>query len=307
MVYLNEKATQVAEIARNQMGYPYVFGALGEECTPSKRGRRQSDAHPTIKSKCQVLNGSRSSCAGCKWEGARMFDCRGYTYWVLKQVGIIISTVGATTQWNRTQDWLLQGEIADMPNVVCCLFRRVGKKMEHTGFHLGNGCVIHCSVNVQAGSLTNPKWTHFGIPMGLYTKSEIEQAGGIVIRMTLKKGSSGEAVKNLQEMLNKLGYNAGKADGKFGANTEAAVRRFQEANNLTVDGIAGTKTQELLEALSATQENEPQEPSVPSDDKLSTNYNEALNEAQKSLLNAVSCINDALKYLEKLKEGVPNG
>lgn len=306
LVILNEKAQRVIELAESQLGYPYVFGALGEDCTPSLRGRRQSSAHPTIKSKCQVLSGRASTCDGCQWKGARMFDCRGFTYWVLKQVGITISTVGATTQWNRAQDWLVRGELADMPNCVCCLFRRVGSKMEHTGFHVGNGKVIHCSVNVQTGT-TARDWTHYAVPLGLYTKEELGVAGKVVTKVTLRNGSSGEAVKALQEMLNKLGYNAGKADGKFGANTEAAVRRFQAANNLTVDGLAGTKTQELLAVLSATQENEPQEPSVPSDDKLSTNYNEALNEAQKSLTNAVSSINDAIKYLEKLKEGVPNG
>jgi len=34
---------------------------------------------------------------------------------------------------------------------------------------------------------------------------------------TLKRGSSGEAVYKLQLMLNTLGYDAGKPDGKFGA------------------------------------------------------------------------------------------
>ena len=235
-----------------------------------------------------------------------MFDCRGFTYWVLKQVGSTISTVGATTQWPRTQDWLLQGELADMPNVACCLFRRVGSKMEHTGFHTGDGNVIHCSVNVQASTTTKTKWTHYAVPLGLYTKEEIEQAGGVVIRVTLKNGSRGEAVKTLQEMLNKLGYDAGKVDGIFGSNTEAAVKRFQAANNLAVDGIVGTKTQELLEALSGIVQNEPQNPSAPSDDKLSTNDNEALNQAQKSLLNAVSSINEAIKLLNDMG-GESNG
>ncbi len=59
---------------------------------------------------------------------------------------------------------------------------------------------------------------------------------------TLKEGSSGTQVKYLQYNLNGLGYNAGSADGKFGANTKKAVRQYQTASNLGVDGITGPKT-----------------------------------------------------------------
>lgn len=47
----------------------------------------------------------------------------------------------------------------------------------------------------------------------------------------------------LQACLNKLGYNAGSEDGIYGANTKAAIIRFQKANSwLSVDGIAGENT-----------------------------------------------------------------
>ena len=52
----------------------------------------------------------------------------------------------------------------------------------------------------------------------------------------------------LQTALNALGYACGAADGIFGAATEKAVRAFQAANGLTVDGIAGKATQEALYA-----------------------------------------------------------
>ena len=73
------------------VGWPYVFGAWGEYCTPANRKRRYREDHPTIKTSCQVLNGNKTSCDGCKWfpDGCRvrMFDCRGFTDWVLKQFG----------------------------------------------------------------------------------------------------------------------------------------------------------------------------------------------------------------------------
>lgn len=64
---------------------------------------------------------------------------------------------------------------------------------------------------------------------------------------TVKRGSKGEDVKELQAKLKKLGYKGsdGKAltaDGIFGANTEYALKNFQKDNGLTSDGIAGAKT-----------------------------------------------------------------
>lgn len=58
----------------------------------------------------------------------------------------------------------------------------------------------------------------------------------------LKKGCKGEDVRALQGILDALGYPCGKADGSFGSNTEAAVKKFQAANNLTTDGCVGAKT-----------------------------------------------------------------
>ena len=44
----------------------------------------------------------------------------------------------------------------------------------------------------------------------------------------------------------KKGYLKGKSTGYCGTDTVAAVKAFQKAEGLTVDGQAGTKTLELL-------------------------------------------------------------
>lgn len=66
----------------------------------------------------------------------------------------------------------------------------------------------------------------------------------------LEKGDSGEDVKVMQTMLIKCGYSCGScgADGLFGNDTDKAVRAFQSANNLDVDGLYGPKTKSALEA-----------------------------------------------------------
>jgi N-acetylmuramoyl-L-alanine amidase len=60
---------------------------------------------------------------------------------------------------------------------------------------------------------------------------------------TLAPGEDGEAVRDLQHRLAVLGYETAAAeDGVYGDNTAAAVRAFQTARGLRVDGICGRQT-----------------------------------------------------------------
>lgn len=61
----------------------------------------------------------------------------------------------------------------------------------------------------------------------------------------LRRGSQGEAVKNIQGQLNIFGATLVE-DGIFGPATEAAVKEFQNKNGLTVDGIVGPQTMSVL-------------------------------------------------------------
>ena len=59
---------------------------------------------------------------------------------------------------------------------------------------------------------------------------------------TYERGSTGATVREIQQRLADWGYGPGAVDGVYGADTEAAVRRFQAANGLEVDGRAGPAT-----------------------------------------------------------------
>ncbi len=61
-------------------------------------------------------------------------------------------------------------------------------------------------------------------------------------RPTLRRGASGDAVREVQQRLRDWGYYEGAVDGKFGSQTEQAVRFFQSRNGLTVDGVVGPQT-----------------------------------------------------------------
>lgn len=289
------KAEKVVRLAKERIGYPYVYAALGEECNPRNRKARanKATAHPTIISSCQVLSGKAATCDGCKWKGTQMFDCRGFTWWILNEVGVKISNVGATTQYNTKADWSEQGKIADMPNKVCCVFIYKNGKMDHTGIHIGDGHVIHASVGVREDKIgdKNWEWSHYAIPKGLYDE------GGTEDMASLKNGSSGQQVKDLQTMLNALGFDCGKVDGKFGKNTDAAVRKFQNQYGLTVDGIVGAKTYEKIKLLYTSSESD----QAPVDDIELKECQALLTELKKQILALQAQANALQERINNIK------
>lgn len=71
-------------------------------------------------------------------------------------------------------------------------------------------------------------------------------ASGPVYSGLVMFGMTGSNVKAVQEKLNSFGYNAGPVDGIFGPKTLQAVKSFQAAKGLAVDGIVGIQTWSAL-------------------------------------------------------------
>lgn len=212
---------------------------------------------------------------------------------MLEATGIIkLTGEGATSQWEASANWSAKGTIDTLPDLpLLVLFRaKDGQKltMSHTGLYVGSAEMIHAkghAVGVVKEVLgTQVSMTHWAIPKGAYTDEEILTAG-VVDMTSMRYGSKGDDVKELQIMLNALGVDSGNADGIFGSATQAAVIRFQQLYGLTADGIAGAKTMEKLRALMQREEPE-QDPVVP-DELIITNNEEA-----------VRCLLALLKYME---------
>ena len=76
-------------------------------------------------------------------------------------------------------------------------------------------------------------------------------AGALAAERTLKLGQTGDDVKELQVLLSNNGCYMGGATGTFDVATATAVKSFQKANRLKVDGKAGPATMAKLESGTA--------------------------------------------------------
>ena len=130
----------------------------------------------------------------------------------------------------------------------------------HIGVYIGDGLAVECTprwkdgvqitavhnIGTKAG-YNGRKWTKHGkLPYVTYTGAaeKTDEEGYTMTMRNLKRGSKGEDVRALQILLSGRGYNGNMStpDGVFGPNTEGAVKLYQKAKGLTVDGIAGPAT-----------------------------------------------------------------
>ncbi|GHV26273.1 hypothetical protein FACS18948_1560 [Clostridia bacterium] len=72
---------------------------------------------------------------------------------------------------------------------------------------------------------------------------------------SIKRGDTGDAVKQVQLRLQALGYIAFTPDGVLGSGTEKAIVEFQSNNGLRADGKVGAQTLAALNSSSAVRKN----------------------------------------------------
>ena len=232
----------------------YIWGTAGESWTAAKQAELE---RTTDEDRAQGRK------YGSKWIGHTVADCSGLFSWAFRQLGGYMYH-GSDTMYRKycTQKGeLKKGRRTDggalKPGTAVFVWN--GKKYSHVGLFIGNGTVIEAMGTINGVTTTKvsaSKWTHWGELTGVdYSSTGAADsvspdpapvAGG---RATLRKGSKGQAVTEMQTMLDKLGYDLGSCgvDGDFGRATEAAVKSFQSDHRLTVDGICGPATWAELE------------------------------------------------------------
>lgn len=230
-----------------EQGWGYIWGAVGQIWTQAKQDAATREM--TVK-------------YGQRWVGKHVIDCSGMFYRAYKNLGYSIYH-GSNTIWKKycsTQGQLMHGARADgqpiKPGTAVFLYRKSDNNRHHIGLYVGNNTVIEAKGTIN-GVVTSrlDHWDEWG-ELKDVDYSTVE---GDIVMPILRKGSRGEAVKALQELLNAwyeeyqrpLDYMPLKVDGVFGNATKSAVEAFQYASGLEVDGIAGEQTQMMLAAYNA--------------------------------------------------------
>ncbi len=136
------------------------------------------------------------------------------------------------------QPW---GSIETLPDVPGLCLHKKG----HVGYTVGGGYAVEWRGTkwgcVRARIAERP-WTEwFALPFIDYGNAPLPRQ-----KRTLRRGSSGAEVREIQEFLNRHGADLA-VDGKFGKLTETAVRKFQKDHGLKADGICGARTWAVIE------------------------------------------------------------
>ena len=113
-----------------------------------------------------------------------------------------------------------------------------------------------------------PRWE---LATGSSSGDIVPSGGGSSTRI-LKRGYTGDDVRELQENLQKLGYDIGRwgADGDFGNDTYSAVVGFQRDHGLEADGEAGPLTLKAIQAALKEPDDESETPDTPPEEKDDT-------------------------------------
>ena len=186
----------------------------------------------------------------------RAFDCSGLgMYWVQNLMGLSKSDMNANGMKGKCT--LIQKSHVKKGDWLFRCYKTGSKKGRayHIGYMVSDTEFVEArgrAYGVVKRKLADvgSYWNVFGRPS--YFKNEIdtivEQIEHACFNRNLKKGCSGDDVRELQILLNAAGDDI-KVDGYFGSKTVTAVKEFQRRKGLKVNGIAGKKT---IEALGGT-------------------------------------------------------
>lgn len=309
-----------AAFCQSMVGQPYWYGTCVYKCTESLRSRKaaQYPSHygSSRTSRYRDDISKKKVCADC------VGLIKGYCWTgggkgVIESIGTdstYASSYGANDCPDKSANSMFTyakskgcswGTMDSLPEVPGIALRSDG----HVGVYIGGGYAVEergFSYGCVKTRVKDRSWTHWYflpfIDYGAASDMKPPQTEYALGSRLLKKDTEGSDVKQLQEHLLKLGYSLPKygADGDFGAETEAAVRAFQKAEGLEVDGKYGEKSHAaLMDALSADDE-APEQPAQPED-------GDEENDAEKPVGSQVVIVSEGGKVNIRVGNGTQYG
>ena len=237
----------------------YIFGAVGQD------PKKMSDWYFTG----QYSGDQLKKALYWRANAQRVWDCNGLAEGYYKDV--TGTSIDARARDNY-RDWCGtkgSGVIPVSSRVPGAAVFKRSSYIHHVGFLVepvqegkpeGDWYVIEARgvmYGVIRSKLNENDWNCWGLMTKYFDYGEIADAPAVPPEESplgarlLKEGSRGEDVQQLQETLISLGYSLPKygADGEFGSETEAALRKLQTALGVDADGIYGEKTHKALTEL----------------------------------------------------------
>ena len=256
------------EFCEKFIGRPYWYGTCVYNCTQDRYNSKskQYPSHYTSSrtAKYKQHIAAKEVCADCvgmikgyAWTngGDTVFEAIGTGSKIISKYqsnNCPDKSANGMFSYAKSQgmEW---GTIDTIPEIPGIAVRYDG----HVGVYIGNGYVVEergFNYGCVKTKLKNRKWLHwYKLPWIKYGKDigpYPEFIGYALGERLLKKGMKGEDVAELQTLLTQLGFFNDKIDGDFGPKTEVAVKEFQQAQNLEVDGEYGEKSHRaLMEAI----------------------------------------------------------
>ena len=261
-----------AAYCKSMVGQPYWYGTCGYNCTENLM-ERKAEQYPSHYGSSRIARykqdiKNKKVCCDCIG-GSKAYAWTNGGVGLVEAIGTgksISSKYGSNKCPDKSANGMFEyakslgrnwGSIGTIPEVVGLAVHCSG----HVGYYIGNGKVVEWRGFQYGCVITELKkrtWTHwYELPFIDYSAVSVSGSttASILGTRLLKRGHTGADVKELQELLNEFGFDAGKVDGDFGYNTEAAVKRMQTAANIEVDGKYGNKSHAALMDMVA--DNEP--------------------------------------------------
>ena len=193
------------------------------------------------------------------------YDCSSFVITAWEQAGVPVKTAGATYTGNMYDVFTRCGfqDVTGSVDLATGAGMQPGDVLlnhaRHTAMYIGNGQLVHARSSEgnsiqgdQSGNEIRVQ-PYYNGPWDCVLRYTGADAGSIPTaprRSILKKGMTGEDVRELQEKLVKLGYDTGGTDGNYGTKTFIAVAKLQEENHITpVDGEAGPVTMAVIDSM----------------------------------------------------------
>ena len=226
--------------AQAENGSVYVLGAQGQT------GAQITEAWIKMREHNKASNYKRAIAfwkkqLGKGFAALRAYDCSGLVVAHLLAEGLISSDRTANGLYFTAceaieKSGLIGGDL---------VFKKYAtkNKMYHVGIYMGDGTVVHAKgrdYGVVRERISKAGWNRYG-----RLTCMDEAACPQYARALKNKGRpymSGDDVRAVQRALKSAGFDPGDIDGSYGPITEKAVKAYQAANGLEVDGITGPKT-----------------------------------------------------------------